>query len=88
MITANASSRLARGPSTNPWSRIEVDPPGETFSLDGGNGGGDNETYVETQAQNLKSDKLAVAVIRQLPSGSRSDLVPDSPGAGPEPGDG
>ena len=61
-----------------PLARIEVDPPGETFSLDGGNGGGDNETYVETQAQNLKSDKLAVAVIRQLHLDQNPDLVPDS----------
>jgi len=48
-----------------PIARIEVDPPGETFSLEGGSSGSDAE-YLETQAQNLKSDRLAIDVIRQL----------------------
>jgi succinoglycan biosynthesis transport protein ExoP len=61
-----------------PSARIEVDPPGETFSLDGGNGPGNDDAYVETQAQNLKSDKLAVAVIRQLNLDQNIDLVPDA----------
>ena len=58
-----------------PSARIEVDPPGETFSLEGGTSGSDSE-YLETQAQNLKSDKLAVAVIRQLHLDQNPDLVP------------
>jgi capsular exopolysaccharide synthesis family protein len=73
-----------------PSARIEVDPPGETFSLDGTNGGSD-EPYLETQAQNLKSDKLAVAVIRSLHLYQNPDLVPDAversqnqPAASPE----
>ena len=61
-----------------PSARIEVDPPGETFSLEGGNGGGNDDAYVETQAQNLKSDKLAVAVIRQLHLDQSPDLVPNA----------
>ena len=60
-----------------PSARIEVDPPGETFSLEGGSAGGNDDAYVETQAQNLKSDKLAVAVIRQLDLDQSPDLVPD-----------
>lgn len=48
-----------------PVARIEVDPPGETFSLEGHATGSDSE-YLETQAQNLKSDKLAMDVIRRL----------------------
>jgi succinoglycan biosynthesis transport protein ExoP len=61
-----------------PSARIEVDPPGETFSLDGGNGGGNDDAYLETQAQNLKSDKLAVAVIRTLHLDQNPDLVPNA----------
>jgi succinoglycan biosynthesis transport protein ExoP len=48
-----------------PVARIEVDPPGEQFSLEGGASGSDAE-YLETQAQNLKSDKLAIDVIHRL----------------------
>lgn len=56
---------FAMAPIYAPVARIEVDPPGETFSLDGGISGDDSE-YLETQAQNLKSDQLAVDVIRRL----------------------
>jgi len=61
-----------------PSARLEVDPPGETFSLEGGSGGGNDEAYIETQAQNLKSDKLAVAVVRKLHLDQNPDLVPDA----------
>src|SRR5215469_7372916 len=60
-----------------PWARIEVDPPGESFSLDGGITGGDAE-YLETQAKNLKGDRLAVAVIRKLRLDQNPDIVPDA----------
>ncbi len=52
-------------PVYEPVARIEVDPPGETFSLESRASGSDSE-YLETQAQNLKSDKLAMDVIRRL----------------------
>jgi polysaccharide biosynthesis transport protein len=52
-------------PTYEPLARIEVDPPGEQFSLEGGAVGSDSE-YLETQAQNLKSDKLAMDVIHRL----------------------
>ncbi len=58
-----------------PSGRIEVDPPGETFSLSGGGAGGSDAEYLETQAKNLKSDKLAIAVIRKLNLDMNSDLV-------------
>jgi polysaccharide biosynthesis transport protein len=63
-------------PTYAPWARIEVDPPGETFSLEGSPGAGGAE-YLETQAQNLKSSRLAVAVIRRLRLDQNADLVPD-----------
>jgi succinoglycan biosynthesis transport protein ExoP len=52
-------------PTYEPVARIEVDPPGEQFSLEGGASGSDAE-YLETQAQNLKSDTLAMDVIHRL----------------------
>jgi len=61
-----------------PSARLEVDPPGETFSLEGNGGGASDDAYLETQAQNLKSDKLAVAVIRRLHLDQEPDLVPDA----------
>jgi capsular exopolysaccharide synthesis family protein len=64
-------------PVYEPAARIEVDPPGESFSLDGGSGAGDAE-YLETQAQNLKGDRLAIAVIRKLGLDQNPDIVPDA----------
>src|SRR5437867_2054900 len=50
-------------PIYEPIARLEVDPPGETFSLNGSSGATDAE-YLETQSQNLKNTRLAVAVVR------------------------
>lgn len=65
-------------PTYAPSAQLEVDPPGETFSLEGGAGASDAE-YLETQAQNLKSSRLAVAVIRKLRLDQNTDIVPDTP---------
>ena len=46
-------------------ARMEIDPSGETFSLDGSSGSTDSE-YLETQAQVLQSGGVAVDVIRKL----------------------
>jgi capsular exopolysaccharide synthesis family protein len=64
-------------PIYEPVARIEVDPPGEQFSLEGGASGSDSE-YLETQAQNLKSDKLAMDVIRRLHLDQSSAMGADS----------
>jgi succinoglycan biosynthesis transport protein ExoP len=47
-------------------ARIEVDPPGEMFSLEGSGPASSDAEYLETQAQNLQSANLALSVIRQL----------------------
>ena len=60
-----------------PMARIEVDPPGESFSLQGGAAPGDAE-YLQTQAQNLKGDRLAIAVIRKLRLDQNPEMVPDA----------
>jgi polysaccharide biosynthesis transport protein len=46
-------------------ARIEIDPSGEKFSLNGATGGTDAE-YLETQAQVMQGDSLAIGVIRKL----------------------
>jgi len=57
---------LLMKPVYEPTARIEVDPPGnELFSLDPGSSS-DSIAYAETQAKNLETDQLAIAVIRKL----------------------
>jgi polysaccharide biosynthesis transport protein len=54
-------------PEYQPSGRLEIDPPGgETFTMQA-NGNPLSETqYLETQAQELQTDDLAVAVIRKM----------------------
>jgi polysaccharide biosynthesis transport protein len=57
---------LLMRPVYEPEVRLDVDPPGyEQFSLEPQAVSSDTE-YLQTQVQNLQSDALAVAVIRQL----------------------
>jgi uncharacterized protein involved in exopolysaccharide biosynthesis len=65
---------LTLKPIYEPVARIEVDPPGEQFSLEGGASGSDAE-YLETQAQNLKSDKVAIDVIHRLHLDQNPEMV-------------
>ena len=64
-------------PVYEPIARLEVDPPGtEIFSMQGvGPGSGDSE-YLQTQAQEMQSDELAVSVIRTLRLDRNPELVP------------
>ena len=75
-------------------ARIEIDPSGEVFSLDGNSGSNDSE-YLQTQAQVLQSDGVALDVIRKLhldqnpdlvgetkPGESPADVAPDAGGSG------
>jgi succinoglycan biosynthesis transport protein ExoP len=77
-------------------ARIEIDPAGEVFSLEGNASSSDAE-YLETQAQILQSDGLAVDVIRKLRLDQNLELVgelkpgedamatsPDSNAGGPQ----
>ena len=58
---------LMMKPTFEPQARVEVDPPGaEVFSLEGNKNSGAAADYMETQAQNLQNDELALEVIRQL----------------------
>ncbi len=65
-------------PVYEPTTRLEIDPPGaEIFSMQGGgNASGDSE-YLQTQAQKIQSDEIALAVIRALRLDHNADLVPE-----------
>lgn len=63
-----AAANLYMRPVYAPTARLEIDPPGsEPFSMrDSVNAQSDDQDYFNTQAQILKSDELALAVIRSL----------------------
>jgi uncharacterized protein involved in exopolysaccharide biosynthesis len=64
-------------PEYEPSSRLEIDPPGsETFSMQTSATSLSETQYLETQAQNLQTDDLAIAVIRKLGLDKNSDFVP------------
>lgn len=65
MLTAVGITFLIK-PTYEPVVSIEVDPPGEAFSLQGGDSSPSDGEYLETQAQNLKNNSLAVDVTRKL----------------------
>lgn len=54
---------------------IEVDPPGEVFSLEGGGSVPSDAEYLETQAKVLHSESLAVSVIRKLRLDQNPEIV-------------
>lgn len=63
-------------PVYEPGARIEIDPPGsEIFSMQSGAAGSGDSEYLQTQAQKLQSDELALEVIRSLRLDHNSDLV-------------
>ena len=76
MVTVAAITFLTT-PTYVASSRIEIDAPGEIFSLEGGAATSDAE-YLETQAQVLQTDSLAVDVIRKM----RLDQNPEIMGKG------
>ena len=57
-----------------PRRALRLIPSGEVFSLDGNSGSNDAE-YLETQAQVLQSDGVAIDVIRKLHLDQNPDLV-------------
>jgi succinoglycan biosynthesis transport protein ExoP len=67
VVVSVTVATLMMKPVYEPEARLEVDPPGaEVFSLQGNNNSGASTDYLETQAQNLQSDELALEVIRKL----------------------
>ena len=74
MATVVAVTFLMR-PVYEATARIEVDPLGEIYSLEGGSSSPSDAEYLETQSQILQSDGLALAVIRQLGLAHNPELV-------------
>ena len=69
-------------PEYEPSARLEIDPPGsETFSMQAIGTSLSETQYLETQAQNLQTDDLAVAVIRKLRLDKNSDFAAKVPAA-------
>jgi polysaccharide biosynthesis transport protein len=56
-------------------AKVEIDPPGEVFSLDTLPTPSSDRELLQTQAEVLQSDSLAVAVIRELRLDQNQDLV-------------
>ena len=76
MVTVTAVTFLTT-PTYEATARIEIDPPGEVFSLEGGAASSDAE-YLETEAQVLQTDNLAVDVIQ------KDAARPESGNGGPD----
>jgi len=68
-ITVSAAAFIAFWikPEYQPSGQLEIGPPGsETFTMQASGSSLSETQYLETQAQNLQTDDLAVAVIRKL----------------------
>jgi polysaccharide biosynthesis transport protein len=67
VVVAVVLVTLLTKPVYEATASLEVDPPGaEVFSLESRSPGGSDVEYIGTQARNLESDALAIAVIRQM----------------------
>jgi succinoglycan biosynthesis transport protein ExoP len=63
-------------PTYEPVARVVIDPPGtETFSLEAAIPSSEAADYLQTQVAILKSDALAIEVIRQLHLDHNAELV-------------
>jgi succinoglycan biosynthesis transport protein ExoP len=74
VMVAVAAFTFFSTPIYEATARVEVDPSGEKFSLNGSTGAADAE-YLETQAQILQGDSLAIAVIRKMRLDQNQTLV-------------
>src|SRR5215470_641688 len=67
-------------PVYEPNTRLEIDPPGnEVFSMQASSAAAVDSEYLQTQAQMLKSDQLAMEVIRSLQLDRNRDIVEAKP---------
>ena len=67
VVLATTIATLLMKPVYEPEAKIEIDPPGrEIFTLETGMDSSGDQEYLETQAQKLRSDQVALGVIRSL----------------------
>jgi len=63
-------------PVYEPVAQLEIDPPGaEVFSMQGNGAAPTDSEYLQTQAQKLKSNELAVEVIRSMQLDRNPEIV-------------
>jgi len=80
VVLAGTAIAYKRFPTYEADVRVQVDPPGsETFSMNEVANGSLDADYVDTQAQVLKSDELAIATIRALHLERNPEIVGDKP---------
>jgi len=79
MVTTILVTALTK-PVYEATARVEVDPSGEKFSLENGGSGSSDAEYLETEAQVLQGDSLAIAVVRKLRL-DQNPLLMDDPKA-------
>jgi succinoglycan biosynthesis transport protein ExoP len=77
VMCASAVGVFSIKPEYEPSARVEIDPPGsETFSMQPVGNSLSETQYLETQAQNLQTDDLAIAAIRKLGLDKNPDFGP------------
>lgn len=84
VLTAAAFVAFWTKPEYQPVGRLEIAPPGsETFNMQSSSNSLSEAQYLETQAQNLQTDDLAIAVIRKLGLDRNPEFNPNVPVAKP-----
>ncbi len=76
VVLAVALATLLMKPVYESEGRLQIDPPGsEVFSLDGSGAGLIDSEYINTEAQKLQTDDLALATIRELHLDTNPEIV-------------
>lgn len=77
VVAVTAALTFLSKPIYQPTAKIEVDPPGmEVFSLQSASAGStDLDRIIETQAQILNSDEIAIKAIRELRLDKNAEVV-------------
>jgi polysaccharide biosynthesis transport protein len=80
VITVVTCATLAMKPIYESEGRLQIDPPGsEVFSLEAAGAGLIDSEYINTEAQKLQSDDLALATIRELHLDANPEVTGQAP---------
>lgn len=80
VVAAVTCATLAMKPVYESEGRLQIDPPGsEVFSLDASGAGLIDSEYINTEAQKLHTDDLALATIRALHLDTNSEIIGQAP---------
>jgi len=76
VMLAVIGATLLMKPVYSPVARVEIDPPGaELFNMENRGGGDSAPDYLETQARNMQSDQVLIAVTKQLRLGQLPEFT-------------